>query len=88
MFVHLRYFQVHNVFSKDESYNENTIDGMGVVDIDGLLNIDGNGLFSFDDVHNDEFKNSSTQIQKSFKFYGTCTEHQCNKFYSMDLSMD
>lgn len=51
---------MHSVFSKYEGYNENTIDGVGVVDIDCLLNIDGNGFFSFDGVHNDEFENSST----------------------------
>jgi hypothetical protein len=60
IFVYLRYLQVHSVFSKYEGYNENTIDGVGVVDIDCLLNIDGNGFFSFDGVHNDEFENSST----------------------------
>ncbi len=62
MFVYLKYLQVHNVFSKYEGYDENTIDGVGFVDIDRLLYIDGNGPFSFDGVHNDEFENSSTQI--------------------------
>jgi hypothetical protein len=38
------------------------IDGVGFVDIDRLLYIDGNGPFSFNGVHNDEFENSSTQI--------------------------
>jgi len=80
MFVYLKYLQVHNVFSKYEGYDENTIDGVGFVDIDRLLYIDGNGPFSFDGVHNDEFENSSTQIWKSFRFYGTCTKHQCKKF--------
>jgi hypothetical protein len=47
-------------FSKDEGYDESTIHVAGVVNIDGLLNIHGNGPFSFDGVHNDEFKNSST----------------------------
>ncbi len=60
MFVYLKYLQVHNVLKKDEGYNENTIDVAGVVDINGFLNVDGNGPFSFDGVHNDEFKNSST----------------------------
>jgi hypothetical protein len=88
MFVYLKYLQMHNVFSKYEVYDANTIDGVGFVDIDGLLNINGNGLFSFDGGHNDEFENSSTQIRKCFRFYGTCIEHQCNKVYSMHLSMD
>ncbi len=43
-------------------YNENTINGVGVIDIGGLLDIDGNGPFNFDGVHNDEPKNSSTSM--------------------------
>jgi hypothetical protein len=39
-------------------YNEKTIIGTCVLDINGLLDIDDNGLFSFDGVHNDEPKSS------------------------------
>jgi hypothetical protein len=53
---------VHNGFSKDEGYNENKIDGASAIAIDGLLTIKGNGFFSFDGVHNDEFENSSTPM--------------------------
>jgi hypothetical protein len=41
-------------------YNENTINGVGLIDIGGLLDIDDNGPFYFDGVNNDEPKNSST----------------------------
>ncbi len=43
-------------------YNENTIIGTCVIDISGLLDIDDNGLFSFDGVHNDEPKSSHASM--------------------------
>ncbi len=43
-------------------YNENIINGAGVIDIGGLLDIDDNGCFYFDGVHNDEPKSSSTSM--------------------------
>jgi len=66
MFVNSRYLQVHDGSSKDEGYDKDTIDGADVVDISGLLDIDDNGLFSFDGVHNDEHKSSSTPMDQTF----------------------
>ncbi len=43
-------------------YNENIIIGVGVIDIGGLLDINDNGPFYFDGVHNDEPKSSSTSM--------------------------
>jgi hypothetical protein len=57
---------VHDGFSKDEGYDKDTIDGVDVVDIDGLLNIDDNGPFYFDGVHNDEHESSSTLVNQTF----------------------
>ncbi len=59
---------MHDGSSKDEGYDEDTIDGENVVDIGGLLNIDDNGLFSFDGVHNDEHKSSSTSMDWTFSW--------------------
>jgi len=62
MFVDLKYLQVHDGSSEDESYEEDMIDGAYVVDIGGFLDIDDNSLFSFDGVHNDEHESSSTPM--------------------------
>jgi hypothetical protein len=43
-------------------YNENIINGVGVINIGGLLDINDNSPFYFDGVHNDEPKSSSTSM--------------------------
>jgi hypothetical protein len=49
---------VHDGSLEDEGQDKNTIDGVNVANIHGLLNINGNGLFPFDGVHDDEPKRS------------------------------
>ncbi len=72
MFVDSKYLQVHEDSSKDEGYDEDTIDGAYVVGIDGLLDKNDNGLFAFDGVHNNEHKSSSTPMDRTF------SRLQCN----------
>jgi hypothetical protein len=66
MFVDLRYLQVHDGSLENEGQDKDTIDGVSVVKIGGFFNIDGNGVFPFDGVHNDKPKSSFALMNETF----------------------
>jgi hypothetical protein len=45
MFVDLTYLQVDDASSKNESYKEDTIEVVNVIDIGGVLDTSDNGIF-------------------------------------------
>ncbi len=78
MFVDPTYLQVDDGSSKDESYNENMVEGVSAIDIGGLLVMDDNGPFYYDIVENHEAKGSLTPMEWTlFRLRNTMAKITC-----------